>query len=457
MTRNGAIAAIALVLFVCGLAIWDYLDVKTQLPPERREVVFWHFWGGADRAIVEDVVNRFNRSQDEHFVRAIAMPGNNLDLKLFLAVSGGEPPDLINQDDPIMADWASRGALVPLDEVASPDEVERLRAWLVPAARQLGSYNDRMYALCNGLDIRALYYNKTLLDEYQLSPPTNLKELDQIAISTTKFDDKTGKPERFGFLPDPRRLTAWGAVFGGDFFDEPTGRVTADSDPIVRTLEWMTSYRRRYGTVAVAAFRQGDQSLPGKSFPLLAGRYTMVMDGQWRVRDIVASQDEQRRRGVAVTQYGVCPLPAPAGGRERAGWVNGNFFVVPRGAKNQSGAWQFMKFWSGFGGYESEAAKTCRAGGWIPVSKRVVQQPEFQRYLTEQPLFAQFVALAESPNQFPTPVVPGAPFFQRTINAVASTAMYVEGAAPARELLRDATRTIQIQLDAIKETRIVAP
>jgi multiple sugar transport system substrate-binding protein len=456
MSRNSAISATALILFVCGLAIWDRLDVEAQLPAERREVVFWHFWGGADRAIVEDIVSRFNRSQDEHFVRAIAMPGNNLDLKLFLAVSGGDPPDLINQDDPIMADWASRGALMALDEVASPDEVERLRAWLVPAARQLGSYDDRMYALCNGLDIRALYYNKTLLDEYQLSPPTTLRELDQIAVSTTKFDE-TGKPQRFGFLPDPRRLPAWGAVFGGDFFDERTGRVTADSEPIVRSLEWMTSFRRRYGPVAVAAFRQGDQSLPGKSFPLLAGRYTMIMDGQWRVRDIVASQAAQRRRGVAVTQYGVCPLPAPAGGRERAGWVNGNFFVVPRGAKNQSGAWQFMKFWSGFGGFEAEAAQTCRAGGWIPVSTHVIRQPEFQRYLTEQPLFAQFVALAESPHQYPTPVVPGAPFFQRTINATASKAMYVEGAPPARELLRDATRRIQVQLDANKENRIVAP
>ena len=28
----------------------------------REEVVFWHFWGGADRDVVEDVVRRFNES-----------------------------------------------------------------------------------------------------------------------------------------------------------------------------------------------------------------------------------------------------------------------------------------------------------------------------------------------------------------------------------------------------------
>ncbi|MCP4813841.1 MAG: hypothetical protein GY888_15145, partial [Planctomycetaceae bacterium] len=50
-----------------------------RVPADREEVVFWHFWGGADRQVVETVVERFNASQQQFFVRAIAMPGNNLD------------------------------------------------------------------------------------------------------------------------------------------------------------------------------------------------------------------------------------------------------------------------------------------------------------------------------------------------------------------------------------------
>ncbi len=130
------------------------------LPPGRREVIFWHFWGGHDRQVVEQIVARFNASQNEHFVRAIAMPGSNVDLKLFLGVAGGQPPDVVNQDDPIVADWAARGALTPLDELAAPGESESLDTWLVPAAQALGSYRGRRYALCNGLDVRALYYDQ---------------------------------------------------------------------------------------------------------------------------------------------------------------------------------------------------------------------------------------------------------------------------------------------------------
>jgi multiple sugar transport system substrate-binding protein len=421
-------------------------DPRNIVPANRREVVFWHFWGGEDRQVVEAVVDRFNASQDEHFVRAIAMPGNNLDMKLFMAVTGGDPPDVINQDDPIMADWAERGALLPLDEVATAAEIEALQKWLVPAANRLGTYRGRMYALCNGLDIRALYYNKTVLDQHGLRPPKSIDELDEIAAATTVIRSD-GRVERFGYLPDSRRLWAWGIVFGGDFYDDATSEVTLGSQPIVQALKWMVSYRDRYGAAEVAAFRQGDQSLPGKTFPLLAARYTILMDGQWRVRDIVAAQAEQRRSGETVTEYGVCPLPYPPAGQPRAGWVNGNFFLVPRGAKNREGAWQFMKFWSGFGGHEANAAQTCVAGGWIPVSTAVANHPTFRDYLQREPLFATFVELAAEPNQVPTPVIPGAAYFQRTVNDAAATAMYVEQAPDAKQLLEQTAAKIRAQLD----------
>lgn len=447
-----------LLLAAGGVVVAAWLqqtDEARRVPPDREEVVFWHFWGGEDRDVVEDVVARFNASQDQYFVRAVAMPGNNLDVKLFLAVTGGDPPDVVNQDDPIVADWAARGALTPLEDLATPDEIERLREWLFPAALRLCEYDGKMYGMCNGLDVRALYYNKTLLDEHGLAPPRSLAELDDISRALTVVD-RQGQIQRIGYLPDSRRLWAWGVVFGGDFYDERTGEVTADAKPIVRALDWMASYSRRLGADQVAAFRTGDQSLPGKAFPLLPsgdsphGRYGAIMDGQWRVRDILASRASRRAVGLPVAEYGVCPLPPPPGGRERAGWVNGNFFVVPRGAKNRAGAWEFMRFWSGFDGRESAAARTCVAGGWIPVSARVVEQPEFQQYLRERPLFAEFVALAGSPNQFPVPVIPGAPLFNREIKNVGGQAMSQIDASP-RELLEGATRRIQQHLDRLRE------
>jgi multiple sugar transport system substrate-binding protein len=444
MNRIAAGFALLLLVALTAMAAWP---VAAPLEPANRdaeEVVFWHFWGGADRKVVEQVTERFNAGQTRYRVRPVAMPGNNLDLKVFLAVTGGNPPDLINQDDPILGDWAARDALEPLDKFIAAEELQSLSRWLFPAARRLGTVEGRLYGVCNGLDIRALYYNQSLLTELNEIPPATLEELD--ALSARLTPPSRLRYDRYTFLPDARRLWSWAPVFGGGFPVDEQGNVNLDSAENRRALQWMMGYRERYGGSNLAAFRTGDQSLPGKTFPLFSGRYLFVMDGQWRVRDIRASQQAQRERGEAVTQYGVMPLPPPNGGRADAGWVNGNFFVVPRGAKCPQGAWEFMKFWSGFGGQETAAAETAVAGGWIPVSQQVVQQPLFQAFLREEPLFAEFVRLAGSENQFPVPVIPGAALLRREVENVGERALYDDSAASAADLLQQAQRTVHDHL-----------
>ncbi|MGD9720586.1 MAG: extracellular solute-binding protein [Pirellulales bacterium] len=446
-TAKAVVGAILLVAVVL-LALRDDRDLRQQVPPERREVVFWHFWGGKDRAVVEAIVARFNAAQQEHFVRAIAMPGNNLDLKFFLSVAGEDPPDVINQDDPIVADWAHREAIVPLDELSSPDEAKKLAAWLFPAAREIGSYQGRLYALCNGLDVRALYYNADVLDEFGLQPPHSIEELTRAALRIAP--PHAGRPhERYGYLPDPRRIWSWGIVFGGTFYDAASARVTPGDVHVIAALTWMASFSRLYGPDQVARFRKGDQALPGAAFPLLEGRYAMIMDGQWRVAEIAAAQAAAERRNETVPRYGVVPLPHPPEGRAKAGWVNGNFFIVPRGAKNPRGAWEFMKFWSGFDGHEAEAARACAAGGWIPASQRVVDEPIFADYLRRFPMFALFVDLAGSPNQVPTPRVVGAQFLQDEVVRAAEDAIYK--LVPPKDALERAAQRVHLRWEADDE------
>ena len=117
-------------LLLAGLAVGGWVarrnNPRAAAMDSRQEVVFWHFWGGADREVVEDVVNRFNDSQARFRVRAVAMPGNNLQAKLFLSIAGGDPPDIVNQDDPVVGEWASRGFILPLDEIATAEDVRRL-------------------------------------------------------------------------------------------------------------------------------------------------------------------------------------------------------------------------------------------------------------------------------------------------------------------------------------------
>ena len=419
---------------------------RVETPPGRTEVVFWHFWGGADREIVRDVVDRFNDSQERFFVREVAMPGNNLQSKLFLSTTGGDPPDLINQDDPVMASWAARGVIQPMSDVADRSEVEAVERFLYPAARKLSTCNQQLYGVCNGLDIRALYYNRSALDQFGCEVPKTIRELDEVSrrIAPDRFD-----PDRdfYAYLPDSRRLWAWGYVFGGEFVDG-SGKVDLTNSKVVAASQWMASYSRRYGAENIAAFRTGDQSLPGKTFPLLPvgtdsnlGRYAMLMDGQWRTRDIRAFNRKRIEDGKNPIEFGVAPLPYPEGGRANGGWVNGNVFMIPKGAANSEGAWEFIKFWIGYS-QPKQAVRTCVAGGWIPVSDTVVQNPDFQTFLEQDELFRVFVELAASPNQFPIPMVPAGPKLKRSVES-ASYRIMNQADADALEILAEAGTEVQ--------------
>ena len=144
--------------------------------------------------------------------------------------------------------------------------------------------------------------------------PTSIEDLNQIA--KTICPPGTNDPQAFGYLPDSRRLWAWGYVFGGDFYDKKTGQVLLNEPHVAAAIKWMAQYASWYGADTINRFRQGDQSLPGKTFPLLPieddkmiGRYSVLMDGQWRVRDINAFANRRQEQGIDSPEFGVCPLP----------------------------------------------------------------------------------------------------------------------------------------------------
>jgi multiple sugar transport system substrate-binding protein len=122
----------------------------------------------------------------------------------------------------------------------------------------------------------------------------------------------------------------------------------------------------------------------------------VTLDGQWRV--------ELLARYAPDLEYRVAPLPPPAGGRPRAGTGGGNFMIIPRGARQVGGAWEFIKFWSGLEQPE-RAAEFYLWGGWLPLSPAVARAPVYQAYLRQYPQFRTFLEIMMSENvQSPPPV-----------------------------------------------------
>ena len=77
--KVGLLLTALLAMSGCAQPVAEEVGAGEQ--DARSEVLFWHFWGGEDGKVVDEVVRRFNDSQEQYRVRAVSMPGNNLSPK----------------------------------------------------------------------------------------------------------------------------------------------------------------------------------------------------------------------------------------------------------------------------------------------------------------------------------------------------------------------------------------
>ncbi len=366
--------------------------------PERIPVRFWHMWTAEWKVIVERIAERFNESQDIYEVIPLSVPGAAADSKFLLAVAGGDPPDVMAQWNPVIPKWAESGLLIKLNELMTPEEWDRFRREAYPAVQKIGIYKGDLYGVTTGLNAWACFVRLDHLREAGLDMrdfPDSLEELMVWGDKLNRFD-ASGALTRIGFLPMGLHFFAPG--FHGGFCDWDTGEVLVDTPENLAALNFLAEARRRLGFDEVVRFQSGlALGIGNIDWPFITGSYAIHVDGQWRV--------EQIAQYAPNLEYDTAPIPPPAGGKPLFGWTNGNFMIIPVGARCPDGAWEFIKFWSGIA-EPDRAAEFYTWGGWLPLSPAIADAPVYRKYVEDHPQFQTFLDMLPSENMHPTPPVP---------------------------------------------------
>jgi len=410
------IAAVILLAFVAPSASTQ------QRYPDRKPVRYWHMWTAEWKEVVDRIVERFNESQDEYEVIALSVPAgigiSQANTKFLMGVVGGDPPDLMTQWNSVIPAWASKGLLVPLDEQMTPEEWETFQQTAYPVAQRIGTFRGHLYGVTTGLNMFACYYHPSHLLEEGLDPdnfPTTLEKLSEWGDRLNRFDQQ-GQLTRIGFMArDWPGLKSFAPLFGGGFYDWANDKLTLNTPENLAALEYLAGRRHKLGFENVLRFEEGLTSgESGLAWPFLQEAFSIALDGQWRV--------EQLAKYAPDLEYQTASVPAPSKGVPLSGFANGNFMIIPKGAKNIPGAMKFMRFWSGLDEPE-RAAEFYTWGGWLPLSPAIANAPAYKEYVREFPQFQTFVDMMEGKGMQPLPPVPYQLFLDNRIGNIQDLTM----------------------------------
>lgn len=393
----------------------------------------WHPWGGTQKELFDKIVAEFNKTHKDFQVRSVFTPNDlSNNQKFFTAVAAQKSPDLTFVDGQQAAAWASQGSLEPLDKLLKKDGITS-KDYFAPCWNQ-NYYDGHTWALTYCADPNfAFVWNKKVFREVGLDPerpPQTIEELDKYNDLITKKEG--GKIVRMGIVPwaqygGANSVFTWGWIFGGKFYDDKTQKVTANDPRVIKALEWMVSYAKKYDATQVSSFMSGFGAR--EQNPLYIGQVAMQCLHIAGIEDIKIYAPN--------LDYGVSYLPAPSDGEQHSSWVGGWCLAIPKGSKHPKEAWEFMKWCCRDPKGTTAVAKIQ---GLFPGYRK---SPYFDQ-VRKKPGYAQFLQILEE-CKHQRPVMPAQAFYMNSLNRAVDFAVY--GKMTPREALAASEKETQTELD----------
>ncbi|HET9660476.1 MAG TPA: ABC transporter substrate-binding protein [Thermomicrobiales bacterium] len=410
---------------------------------EEITLTYWHGWTEQWEEMVQYVVDMFHEKQPRIKIEPKVVASDEFLPKLTAAIASGNPPDVVTLfGSTAIPTLADQDAIVPINDLI---DMEATTAWVDPNVLKLGQYGDQLYGLSYWAGCYAVLYNKAHFTEVGLDPadgPATIDELDAAAQQLTKRADN-GNIDRLGFLPSSDNFWLWGTVFGGNFFDYETQKVTANDPKLVEAMTWYQSFPKEYGADKVAAFNEGLADERAQNLdPFISGKFSMQAQGPWKLGDIRKYTEE------GTLDYGVVAPPIAGADGVPSNWTWGDIQIIPKGSKDPAAAAEFVQFTAGVGDPEGYAKRVV----WgdrpinIPVSRSVLEVPSFQEVVKNYPGFDVFIdSLLSAKDVGSPPVMPAAAFYNDRLTSTVESVMLLQ--EEPQEALDKLTEDVQNELD----------
>jgi ABC-type glycerol-3-phosphate transport system substrate-binding protein len=386
MMRRPSLLAV-LALSVLGVALMPGCGTgNAESTDGRTTVVFWHSLVNSTIPALDELLERFEEEHPDIRIQAQYIPsGDALVQKLITSVRSGTAPDISWIHADYLEELVRADAIYPMEHFIGGEDglADSVLADIYPSLLQYSSWRGELYSLPMEATNLGLLYNKDLFREAGLDPerpPQTWDELLSYSERLTLDRNGDGRNERIGFITPiypasspngPWMVWQWIPFLwqaGGHLVNEEQTRVLFAEEPGVEALTlWKELYDRQ------------NQSTFSNEFmtAFISQQTAMVLDGPWSIPNYP--------RLLGDMDWGIAPLPA--GPERRATISGGEYLAIFKQSEHPDAAWTFVKWMMD---PEIQAFWSMKSG-YLPVRESVLDVPEYQAYLDENPALRAFV------------------------------------------------------------------
>lgn len=309
-------------------------------PFEGQEITFADTGGGSWDEKLEPIIAKFEEETGAKVNMELYAHSDYLEMLQVKLPSESDDYDVIGVDVPLVASYATKGWIAPMDSYFTDDE----KAQFASSALDAGTWDGVFYCPAMNSSSQLLWYNTELLGEAGVEVPESSVEnrltweqMVDMAKKTLEVVDPDGTKGIGGIAFEQVSRTyqmnqipnSLGGKNIGD--DGYTAQGIINDDAWIEGATWYQNLFK--DGIALQGFTADDT---GSFFQ--AGKIVFLIGGTWT--DTNCKNEE-------MDTYGYAPVPAFEGHEDQVGTPTGSWhFGIPVNAKNKDLAAEFIKYMS---------------------------------------------------------------------------------------------------------------
>lgn len=377
----------------------------------------------------QQLIDEFEQQHPDITIEPVGTPAGEIHTSIQAKAAAGDPPDVAQIGWSKFSFALENLPLVPVEEIAPPEQWEEHTAGILPQAMAIGEADGQVMALPYTISTPTLFYNADLFREAGLdpeAPPETWEEAERAALQIVERTDAEGVYLAAANAAKSDFITQSLLYSNGAQLLTEDGAAAFDSPEAVEALA-MTQRLTESGAQprvsdddATAAFQAGRLGMYLTSTALLSG-FLSASEGAW----------ELRATGM------------PAFGTETVRVTNsgGGLFVLTDDPREQAAAWEFIRFLTSERGFTVITSTI----GYLPLRPDIVDDPEYLGdYIAQNPYILPALEQLEDLEPYADMPGPNGTRAREILQDEAVQPIMLDGADPAATLQSAAQRVNEL-------------